>query len=165
MTDESKDGANSDQYFATRNEAIKAGIGQVMAWAGPTGEVPDGFLLCDGRELKTKEYFKLFSVIGNTYGSGQDGTTFLVPNLMQRTVLGSAPKDEKYKVGNRVGSPTSQTQIQLTLPGQGHFTTFTANLENPWPVNHAPGGSVVTANADIETVPPAIVMNYIVKFK
>ena len=43
---------------------------------------PTRFLLCNGQEVsRTGTYANLFSMIGVTYGSGDGGTTFNVPNF------------------------------------------------------------------------------------
>lgn len=50
-------------------------------------EIPSGFLLCDGSEIKIDEYEDLYAVIGTTYGQS-DSTTFCIPDLTGRTVFG-----------------------------------------------------------------------------
>jgi hypothetical protein len=45
--------------------------------------VPPGFLLCDGREVSRSLYFRLFQVIGTTYGVGDNATTFNLPDLRE----------------------------------------------------------------------------------
>ena len=43
--------------------------------------LPEGWLLCDGKEYSREEYKELFDVIGTTWGSGDDTTTFNVPDF------------------------------------------------------------------------------------
>jgi microcystin-dependent protein len=60
--------------------------GTVAAFAGTT--VPAGWLLCDGSTVSPALYPALFSAINTQYGG--DGTsTFVVPDLRGRTVLGT----------------------------------------------------------------------------
>ena len=49
---------------------------------------PDGWLLCEGQEVSRTEYVRLFNVIGTSYGSGNGSTTFNVPNIQGRLVVG-----------------------------------------------------------------------------
>jgi len=44
-------------------------------------EIPEGWLLCDGRELSSKDYSELFDVLGYIYGAGDRTNTFNLPNL------------------------------------------------------------------------------------
>lgn len=53
--------------------------GTVIAFAGPDNKVPQGYLICDGRLLKPKEYPALYAAIGGAWGkSGED---FYLPDM------------------------------------------------------------------------------------
>lgn len=54
-------------------------IGAIYAF--PTAKIPEGYLLCDGKEYAVSDYPRLYKVLGNTYGGIQDAT-FCVPNYM-----------------------------------------------------------------------------------
>ncbi|ABR10483.1 tail protein [Microbacterium phage Min1] len=57
-------------------------VGTVMMWlAGPA---PDGWVLLDGRAVSRAAFPTLFTLIGTTFGSGNGGTTFNVPDLRGR---------------------------------------------------------------------------------
>ena len=58
--------------------------GVVVPFAGLTA--PSGWLLCDGKNYNTSEYYKLFQVIGYTYGGS--GSTFKVPDFRNKTFWG-----------------------------------------------------------------------------
>ncbi len=60
-------------------------VGTIIASQAP--EIPSGFLLCDGAEIKIEEYQDLYNVIGTTYGQS-DSTSFCIPDLTARTVFG-----------------------------------------------------------------------------
>lgn len=60
--------------------------GTIKIYAGQTP--PDGYLLCDGQAVSRTEYAKLFAVTGVIYGSGDGSTTFNLPDLRNRFVLG-----------------------------------------------------------------------------
>lgn len=54
--------------------------GTVVAFAGPTVTIPEGWELCDGRELSRAEYPGLFAAIGTVHGHGDGATTFHLPD-------------------------------------------------------------------------------------
>ncbi|WP_257448261.1 phage tail protein [Archangium lipolyticum] len=64
--------------------------GAVVPFPGDTGGDPpehatllwrQGWLVCDGRELKVSEYPELFAAIGYLYSKTSSGDTFLLPDL------------------------------------------------------------------------------------
>ena len=60
--------------------------GSVIPYAGTSA--PTGFLLCDGSSVSQSTYADLFAVIGTTYDTGDDGSTFKLPDLRGRVVAG-----------------------------------------------------------------------------
>ena len=60
--------------------------GAVMPWTSDV--IPDGWLMCDGQAVSRSENSKLFAVIGTTYGAGNGSSTFNLPDLRGRTVVG-----------------------------------------------------------------------------
>jgi len=60
--------------------------GVISAWT--SGDLPDGWLVCDGSEISRGEYSALFDVIGVHYGSGNGVSTFNVPDLRGRSIVG-----------------------------------------------------------------------------
>ncbi|WP_437312329.1 phage tail protein [Sorangium sp. So ce388] len=63
-----------------------APVGAVMAFAGATA--PRGWLMCDGSALSRSTYADLFNAIGTTYGPGNGVSTFELPDLRGRSVVG-----------------------------------------------------------------------------
>lgn len=63
-------------------------VGEVRQFAGPSGSVPSGWYLCFGQAVSRSTYSGLFSVIGTTYGAGDASTTFNLPDLRGRAVIG-----------------------------------------------------------------------------
>ena len=60
--------------------------------------VPDGWMLCDGREISIEAHQDLYDLIGTTYGAGDSAfwaqvfypaTTFNIPDLRGRTIIGA----------------------------------------------------------------------------
>lgn len=71
---------------------VKPGV--IMAYSG--SEVPVGWLLCDGSEVNRVDYDKLFSIIGTSYGVGNDNTTFNIPNLKGKVLEGYTDETSRY---------------------------------------------------------------------
>jgi len=61
-------------------------IGLIHPYASSV--IPVGYLLCDGSTLNTADYPELFAVIG--YSFGGRGTVFDLPDLIDRSVIGSS---------------------------------------------------------------------------
>ena len=54
----------------------------------PSNNLPDGWLFCDGQAVSRQVYAALFDVIGVIYGAGDNRTTFNLPDLRGRTIIG-----------------------------------------------------------------------------
>ncbi|WP_310468124.1 tail fiber protein [Sphingomonas sp.] len=70
----------------TYNAGLLGDLGMVWEFAGQNP--PGGTVECNGQLLLISEYDALFSLIGTTYG-GDGETTFAVPDLRGRTIVGS----------------------------------------------------------------------------
>jgi microcystin-dependent protein len=49
---------------------------------------PEGWLLCDGREIDRVQYATLFALLGTTWGAPSTGAVFKLPDLRGRTPYG-----------------------------------------------------------------------------
>ena len=65
-----------------------APAGTVSMWSGTAASVPTGYLLCDGSAINRVTYTDLFNAIGTAHGAGDGSTTFNLPNLRNRFVVG-----------------------------------------------------------------------------
>jgi microcystin-dependent protein len=61
--------------------------GATIDFAGSVA--PSGFLMCDGSAVSRTTYAALFGVLGTTWGPGDGSTTFNVPDMRGRVVIGS----------------------------------------------------------------------------
>jgi microcystin-dependent protein len=102
-------------------------IGEVMAFAGDFA--PSGFALCQGQLLSIAQNQALFSLLGTTYG-GDGRTTFALPDLRGRTVLGTQPVNGSTDIGSLVGTDfPAVTSAQLpTGPNPLPPAGTTANM-------------------------------------
>jgi microcystin-dependent protein len=87
-------------------------IGLIHPFASAT--IPDGYLLCDGGSYATADFPELFTVVG--YSFGGSGADFNVPNLIDRTVVGSSGV---FAFGD-VGGTTEETLDVSQIPSHTH---------------------------------------------
>jgi microcystin-dependent protein len=98
--------------------------GIVMPFAGSTA--PQGYLLCDGSAVSRSDYADLFAVIGVTYGSGDGATTFNVPDLSGRVVLGVS---QSHALGTTGGEAT-HILTEQELPAHSHVVPSHAHTND-----------------------------------
>ena len=117
-------------------------IGAIMPYAGTT--VPDGYLLCDGSEVKTADYTALYGVIGYTYKAAtllQGAATFALPDLRGRFPLGMDSMDNGNRIPSRDdasilinaggGAANRVTDVTADIVGTGSGAqTVTLTLNN-----------------------------------
>jgi len=123
--------ATGIQNGQTAGEANFTGI--IWPYAG--SGTPGGFLACDGNAVSRSTYSRLFGVIGTTYGVGDGSTTFNVPDLRGRTIVGVGS-------GTKVGTFSSRSSNTITVTG----LTNAANNEfqTGQAVTYHTSGSVIT---------------------
>ena len=73
-------------------------VGEIKPFAGST--IPTGWLLCDGSAVSRTIYSELFTVIGTTYGTGDGSTTFNLPDLRNRFMVGAG---DEYELNDKGG--------------------------------------------------------------
>ena len=73
-------------------------VGEVVAFTGNYAAL--GFMACDGQLLSISQYNVLFNILGTTYG-GNGITTFALPDLQGRTIIGASASDP---LGDEIGS-------------------------------------------------------------
>lgn len=76
------DRANDDQ-------GILMPPGSIIAWGGKHSTIPVGYLFCDGSAHSRTTYSALFAALGTIHGSGDGSTTFNVPNLKNKFIIGA----------------------------------------------------------------------------
>ena len=60
--------------------------GEIKMWAGD--EIPYGWLLCDGSEVRKTDYPELYGAIGDLWGVPSSSSNFKLPNLTGRVPVG-----------------------------------------------------------------------------
>ena len=96
--------------------------GSVTAYAG--SDVPAGWLLCDGTTKIRSAQPALFAKIGTTFGPGDGSTTFHLPNLLDKFILGAVAGDTTKDLGSTGGSHSVTLSI-ANLPVHAHTMAHT----------------------------------------
>lgn len=69
--------------------------------------VPIGYLVCNGAQVSRTTYATLFAVIGTIYGSGDNSTTFNIPDLRGAFIRGYNNTSSGYDPNRNFGSSQS----------------------------------------------------------
>lgn len=83
------------QFFVT--------TGIIVPYGGSSA--PTGWLMCYGQAVSRTTYANLFTVIGTTYGAGDGSTTFNLPDIRGRMVIG--PDNMGGGTAGRVAAATA----------------------------------------------------------
>lgn len=98
--------------------------GTIAASARADGSSGFGWLLCNGAAVSRSTYAALFAAIGVTYGAGDGSTTFNVPDMAGRTLVGSGAGSGLTTRGlNDPGGAESHAITQAELPTNAVVTT------------------------------------------
>lgn len=118
-------------------------VGQLLLIPYPFA--PLGWMFCQGQLVPIAEYSTLYNLIGTTFG-GDGQTTFALPNLNGRTVLGmgTAVTGTNYTIG-QVGGVESVTISPTTMPQHTHPLSAAGLAGN----NTRPAGSLLGDGQDI----------------
>jgi len=155
--------------------------GSIIAFGGAAA--PDaGWLLCDGSNVSRTTYARLFAAISTAYGTGDGGTTFGLPDLRDRVLLGKGSNNST--LGTETGSAAASSVITNATNTTGTATTgsTTAGRTNTTgtfatSAKDSATGTVLTDNvnaAHTHTIPglsipaltttlPSSVVNFIIK--
>jgi microcystin-dependent protein len=144
-----KDGtiAVADLSSAVQANFLPAGL--VAPYGGSTA--PTGWLLCDGSAVDRTTYATLFAVVGTSFGSGNGSTTFNLPDMSSRTVMGATTAGSFATIGFSTGSlilavtgTTSSngahTHVLVTQSQEGSLNTLLSSAFRVG-VDHASGDS------------------------
>ena len=97
---------------------IGAPIGSVKLFT--SGTAPYGYLLCDGSAYSRTTYSALFGIIGTAYGAGNGSTTFNVPNLKGRVVVGYDSADSSFNSLGKTGGEKTHILSSTEMPSHTH---------------------------------------------
>lgn len=161
--------------------------GTIIAFGGPKDKIPNGWMLCDGRQLSAADprYQSLFSIIGTSWGASGGAGTFNLPNTLGMFLRGVSdtsnqdpdkltrqPIVQGGNGGNNVGSYQKDEFSSHT-----HQMNFELGRQPGWSGGWGGAGQVRAANAPgdpghnhlplstggNETRPKNVNVNYIIK--
>lgn len=145
------------------NPTSGVSTGSILPYGNTTA--PTDYLLCNGAAVSRTTYTALFGVINTSFGAGDGSTTFNVPDMRGKFVLGQSASgtgstfagtggviDHLHSVTlpNIVTSAPSATAVAVALLGTVASSTHTHNFT-------APVTNTSTSN------PPFIATVYIIK--
>lgn len=151
-------------------------LGAIIAYSA-NGELPAGYLLCDGAAVSRTMYPDLFAAIGTTYGAGDGSTTFNVPdyNTAKRFAQGDTVAGTVKQVGlpnitgvfhgNKGDDQTSGAFYVLHHATVTSLATTdgTKNLQGLISFDASRSNAIYGASDTVQ--PPALTARYIVKYK
>ena len=146
----------------------------------PGSSAPSGWLLCDGAAVSRTTYSNLYSAIGVTCGIGDGTSTFNVPNLKGRVIVGQDSSISVFDTLGETGGSNSVTSAHHHNMGFGwdqnfgyfkHAQSYSTQVCYRANINM---GTSITNNANlrwtdwdtntISVLQPYQVLNYIIKY-
>jgi microcystin-dependent protein len=112
----------------TGSYSLLVPTGSVSAYTGTSA--PGGWLLCDGSDVSRSTYDVLYAIIGTTYGVGNGSTTFNLPNLKGRVVVGLDGAQTEFNTLGGTGGEKSHTLTVDEMPSHTHNYTDTYRTGN-----------------------------------
>lgn len=145
--------------------------GVISIYGGSTA--PTGWMLCDGTAVSRTTYSSLFTILGVTYGAGDGSTTFNLPNLKGKVVVGLNASETEFDALGETGGAKTHTLTISEMPAHDHTSssyTTTGSGSTTGAVygnsfNGPISGSVPSQGGGgaHNNLQPYMVLNYIIK--
>jgi microcystin-dependent protein len=103
-------------------------IGYMGAWGSDTP--PTGWMLCDGTAISRSTYAELFAIIGTAYGVGDGSTTFNLPNLKGKMVVGKDSTQTEFDTLGESGGAKTVTLDTTMIPSHTHVQDSHNHTQN-----------------------------------
>lgn len=103
--------------------AVPVAAVQVFA----TAAAPAGWLAANGAAVSRTTYARLFAAIGTTFGAGDGITTFALPNLNGRVIVGKDTTQSEFNALGKTGGAKTHVLTQAELPNDANFRGVDAN--------------------------------------
>ncbi|MBF9141098.1 phage tail protein [Hymenobacter properus] len=128
-------------------------IGEIRVFAG--NFAPENWAFCDGSLVSISENPALFQLVGTTYG-GDGQTTFALPNLQSRVVVGQgvAATGTNYPIGMSTGVE-SVTLTTLNMATHAHPVSSSISAMNGGTPANTPANNQFGSNGASEYASPA----------
>lgn len=163
-------GTGADNAEAARKNLGITGIatGMIIPFAG-NGDIPTGFLLCNGASVGKATYPALFAAIGYNYGGR--GDYFNLPNLTDKFIEGSSTAGITKDAGlpnikGYCGIPASVSAIGAFAISNNtavkeDIRTSGTTTHNCLVLNASKSSAIYGSSSTVQ--PPALTMRYIIK--
>lgn len=126
-------------------------IGSILPYAANTYQNIENappWHICDGTALSRTTYARLFAVIGTTWGAGDGSTTFNLPDLRGRTLIGAgAGAGLTARVIAAIGGEETHIIIPSEAPSHNHGGATTGMNTNQSHAHTYPFSIIGTAGA------------------
>lgn len=109
-------------------------IGSVMPYLGATA--PTGYILADGVARLRADYPSLYAVILDTYPGGNGVTTFGIPNMSGRVLVGRDTTQAEFDVLGEIGGVKSVILTTAQMPVHPHGITDVQHSHGQTPHGH-----------------------------
>ena len=123
--------------------AFTVQTGMILPFSAAAGSIPAGYLNCDGAAVSRTTYSALFALVSTTYGAGNGSSTFNVPNVNSRMMIG---KSGTYSLGATGGATTDSftPSGSVSVTVNNHTLTTSQIPAHNHLITHAGGG--ISAN-------------------
>lgn len=144
-------------------------VGMIMPGAFPSTVVVEDWLKCDGSAVSRTEYSELFNAIGVSYGNGDGSTTFNLPNIKGKMIIGYNPDDDDFNaIGATGGSKTHTMTIDELVPhnhkvGVAYQTGSGTGTDYINPTSNTRNTTTTGGGQPMDIMNPYIVLNYYIK--
>lgn len=144
-------------------------VGMIMPGAFPSTMVVEDWLKCDGSAVSRTEYIELFNAIGVSYGNGDGSTTFNLPNIKGKMIIGYDPDDNDFNaIGATGGSKTHTMTIDELVPhnhkvGVAYQTGSGTGTDYINPTSNTRNTTTTGGGQPMDIMNPYIVLNYYIK--
>lgn len=98
----------------TGTSGVAAGL--MFVWPGDPNALPSGLLPCNGMAVSREQYANLFAAIGTKYGAGDGHTTFNLPNVQDRVLIGASGTKPWGSSGGSNSVVLSEAQLPVIAP-------------------------------------------------
>lgn len=171
---ETKAKATDDYILGTKAELksdiLKAvPIGTVVMWA--TSTPPEGWLLCNGKEVSRAAYAELFKVLGTSVGAA-GSSAFKIPDLSGRFPLGTSNTHNLHSTGGAethtltVGEmPSHSHSIGGNIVQRGSGNNAFRELASAYPGGNNSDSQRVGGGQPHNNMPPYYGINFIIRAK